>query len=78
MNIDQTHTLAEWRELFVARLREDGMPPLAAARRVADRLDEQAVQNLNAMAGIGAAKVLVDAFYATIAHAACPKCARTR
>ena len=68
MNIDQTHTLAEWRELFVARLREDGMPPLAAARRVADRLDEQAAQNLNAMARIGAAKVLVDAFYATIKH----------
>ncbi len=68
VNIDQPHTRAEWRELFIDRLREDGMPPLAAARRVADRLDEQAVQNLNAMARIGAAKVLVDAFYATIKH----------
>lgn len=76
MTIDQPRTRAEWRELFIARLREDGMLPLAAARCVDDRLDEQAVQNLNAMAGVGAAKVLVDAFHTALKHTVCPRCAR--
>ena len=60
-------TQAQWQALIAEKLVGLGVPKPHAKQRAREGITKQAVANLNAMAKVGAEKVLVDAAVAKLA-----------